>query len=171
MIDVIRGITDYQSKTPQQIHDELAELVQYDDTTEWTVGMLVDRLKPTNTITILNAMKTVGATNPIMESARIALSTKDGLTLHQPARQVMIDLLGLSPELTAITKALGRPSRTRWASLGGTGSVPTVKQITSALTVDTLRHRVVQAYNATITAMDAGEVLTWEQAVAKFGEG
>lgn len=171
MIDIIRQITDYQSKTAQQIHDELAALVQYDDPTEWTVGMLVDRIGPTNTIAILNAMKTVGAVNPIMESARIALSTKDGLTLCQPTRQMMIDLLGLSPELTAAAKALGRPSRTRWAALGGTGNIPSVEQIQSALVVDTLRYRVVTAYNATITAMDAGEVLTWEQAVTKFGEG
>jgi hypothetical protein len=106
------------------------------------------------TALVVGTMKAASATNPLMDTIIIAMST-NGLSLSTPERQDVIDQLAAAGdwpnEVRDAIKALGGVWRPRWQS-AGYASEPTLEQVQSELATenapsDETRHEVLLSVN------------------------
>lgn len=179
MIDIIKQIPDWNTKTAQQIHDELSSTVILEDPTPHTFVSIGERLGSEARSIINDTMFRISngslslpqgyeLLRADIDSARSNMSVTTGLSLHFSERQALIDVLavagGWPVELTSALKALGRPSMTKWAVLGGQGAIPAVIDIQTSIDVHAFEQRKVNAvalFNERMTSNgDAGAVMS-----------
>lgn len=102
------------------------------------------------TALVVGTMKAASATNPLMDTIIIAMST-NGLSLSSPERRAVIDQLaaaGSWPDsLRDAVKALGGVDRPRW-QIEGYESEPTLDSVTLELTKQQLADAAADAYQA-----------------------
>jgi len=95
------------------------------------------------TALVVGTIKAAAASNPLMDTIIIAMST-NGLSLSSPERQGVIDSLAIAGEwpdaVRDAVKALGGVWRPRWQS-EGYESEPTLEQITIELAKQDWRER------------------------------
>jgi len=95
------------------------------------------------TALVVGTIKAAAASNPIMDTIIIAMST-NGLSLSTAERQGVIDSLAIAGEwpdaVRDAVKALGGINRPRWQS-EGYSSEPTLEQITIELAKQDWRER------------------------------
>jgi len=95
------------------------------------------------TALVVGTIKAAAASNPIMDTIIIAMST-NGLSLSSTERQGVIDSLAIAGEwpdaVRDAVKALGGINRPRWQS-EGYSSEPTLEQITIELAKQDWRER------------------------------
>lgn len=179
MIEIIRQISNWNIKTAQEIRDELSAVLTVDDPTPQTFVSIGQKLGSEARSFINDTMFRISngslslpqgyeLLRADIDSARSNMSVTTGLSLHFPERQALIDILavagGWSVELTSALKALGRPSITKWASLGGRGEIPTVEQIGTIIDAYMFSQRKINAvalFNERMAlGSDAGAIMT-----------
>jgi enoyl-CoA hydratase/carnithine racemase len=109
------------------------------------------------TALIVGTMKAASATNPLMDTIIIAMST-NGLSLSTAERQGVIDALATAgqwpTEVRNAVKALGGASKPRWQTLGYE-IAPTLESVTLAATKRQLEDSAVDALQAFREALSA----------------
>lgn len=165
MIEIIKQIPDYQSKTPSQIAEYLGELITIPNMRGWTpVSIEKEGGLPGHEVDIF--LDTLQAARGRAASAWTWLSTnKEGLELGSDERQQMIDKFSqsgqwesLSAGMTERVKALGKSTLTRWQQLGGSGEIPSADAIEKALAIAQCRDdmaAILQPVQAKSTALNA----------------
>jgi len=139
MIEVIRQIPSYQSKTATEIQTYLDETVEVVNMRGWTPTSMEKEggLAGPEVDLLLETLRLSGGRGA---SAFTWLSTNpDGLELGSDERQGMIDAFSVGgqwetmiPGMTERVKALGRSTTKRYQQLGLSG-LPTTEQIEDAL--------------------------------------
>lgn len=130
------------------------------------------------TALVVGTMKAASASNPLMDTIIIAMST-NGLSLSSPERRAVIDQLaaaGSWPDsVRDAVKALGGVDRPRWQS-EGYESEPTLEQIQAEIEqaalrefAETLIQRVSAAINLATAAEGATQSTIKAAAVAEAG--
>ena len=130
------------------------------------------------TALVVGTMKAASASNPLMDTIIIAMST-NGLSLSSPERRAVIDQLALAGKwpdwVRDSVKALGGVDRPRWQS-EGYESEPTLEQIEAELAeaalrefADSLIQRVTAAINLATVADGATEESIKVAAIAVVG--
>lgn len=112
-----------------------SDLIDVTNDTGWKLGDISDRWGDEAAAIVSGTVDAIGASNPLAKAAFIALLSEDGLRLHTPERQAMIDewaAIGYngtpwSDELRNGIKALGVQRMSKWKA--GTGSDPTAESV------------------------------------------
>lgn len=144
MLEIIRQLAGWDQKTPQQIYDELSEVVIVQDSTPHTFVSIGEKLGSEARSLINDTMfkisrgelplpPTYQMIRADIDSARNNMSVATGLSLHLDERQALIDILGATGnwpvELIEGLKGLGRRMSTRWQTMGGSEDPPSVENI------------------------------------------
>ncbi|TWU15955.1 hypothetical protein [Allorhodopirellula heiligendammensis] len=157
MIDAIQSIAGYDSMTPAQIADALAEIVLRAESFETFNSLTLSLDNDVMLVeTMVAAMRLAG-----LNASADSLTTR-GIDFGLPAVQSMVDVLATSaPEtftapIVATLKSLGQ--QTRWASHGGTGEPPTAQAVTDAMAENAASLRESSRLAALNDAIDAVRV-------------
>jgi len=168
MINQIKSLDGYESLTAQQIADALAALVPKPESF-YTFNSLVIALDGNVPLVegLVAAMRQAGL------NASADSLTNRGIDFGLASVPVMLDSLGqaapelFTSEVVASLKALGQ--QTRYASLGGSGDLPTADQVTAALARDAIEP-IWQAKQAVVNeGIFDGTITTLEQIVDAIG--
>lgn|GEM_PF-2299072 len=129
----ITEIPGWQTLTPEQLREQLLEVVEIPINVQVTFGDIETVLQDdTAAELVTSTVKSAGDMSARLYSAFIALSG-NGLNLSLPERQEMIDQLAASgswpDQVRDAIKAMGVERRTRWTDLGGEGEVPDLATI------------------------------------------
>jgi len=165
VIEIIKQIPDYQSKTPSEIAAYLIASITIPNMRGWTpVSIEKEGGLPGHEVDIF--LDTLQAAKGRAASAWTWLSTnKEGLELGSEERQQMILAFSqvgqwesLSPGMTERVTALGKTTLTRWQQLGGSGEIPSADAIEKALAIAQCRDdmaAILQPVQAKSTAVNA----------------
>lgn len=165
MIEIIKQVPGYQSKTPSHIAEYLGESITIPNMLGWTpVSIEKEGGLPGHEVDIF--LDTLQAARGRAASAWTWLSTnKEGLELGSEERQQMIAAFSqvgqwesLSPGMTERVIALGKTTLTRWQQLGGSGEIPSADAIEKALAIAQCRDdmaAILQPVQAKSTAVNA----------------
>ena len=125
-----------------------SDMIDVVDDTGWKLGDISDRWGDQAAAIVSGTVDAIGANNPLAKAAFLALLSEDGLRLHTPERQAMIDqwaAIGYngtpwSDELRDGIKALGVQRMSKWKA--ATGTDPTAESVQT-----TYESAQVQVYN------------------------
>jgi hypothetical protein len=120
------------------------------------------------TALVVGTMKAASASNPLMDTIIIAMST-NGLSLSTPERQAVIDQLAIAGdwpnEVRDAIKALGGVWQPRWQS-AGYASEPTLDQVQSDMDREATLARW-QTLDAVVRdRLHNQQIATWAEVVA-----
>lgn len=155
MIEAIKQVPDYQTKTAEQIRSYLAEEITLPNQKIYKISTL-ENLMGSGYFSFAELNQVLGTlqSSPLFNSAYLAMSANDGIELGSPIRQMLIAQMAIagqwSDSLRDRVLALGKTKLTRWASVGGTGDVPNAEAISAALTpqvADSYSHEVLLSVN------------------------
>ena len=173
LMDIIRANPSYRNDIPSLLTYVNTKDRQTKDETRYGTSGLVLKLGPTDTALALGGLKAAAATNPLLESMMVTISTI-GIDFANDIVQGMIDQLiaagAFTPELGAKLKAVGIQYYSIADRCGGDATEANVLVAIATLDKEPLLAEALTRYNSVVGAIQSGEATDTASMVAKFSE-
>lgn len=159
---MITQVPNWQSLTPEEIRAYLLTTEWVPNTQTVTVATISAAIGLEAAALVIGTVDAGGATNPLLKSSFVALSTT-GVQLHTPERQGLIDILAVAgswPDAVRdAVKALGGSMVPRWQRLGYPIE-PTIELIESQVNAATDQQKIAHVQNEIIGGSTVTEYIT-----------